>query len=101
MHFPVLYNISVLFVYFIHRSLYLLISCMHAKSLQSCPALCDPWAIAHQAPLSMEFSKQEYWSGLLYPPQVDLSDPGDQTRVFCSSCIAGRFLTTKSQGKPP
>ena len=35
-----------------------------------------PWAIVHQAPLSMEFSKQEYWSGLPCPPQVDFSDSG-------------------------
>ena len=29
-----------------------------------CPTLCDPWTVAHQSPLSMEFSRQEYWSGL-------------------------------------
>ena len=60
-----------------------------------------PWAIAHQAPLSMEFSKQEYWSGLPYPPQVDLSDPGIKLVSSAGSCIAGKFLTTKSPGKPP
>ena len=37
--------------------------CMHAKSLQSCPTLCDPWTVAHQAPLSMGFSRQEHSSG--------------------------------------
>ena len=47
-------------------------SCMHAKSLQSCPTLCDPRTIAHQAPLFIGFSKQEYWSGLLCPPPEDL-----------------------------
>ena len=31
---------------------------------QLCPTLCDPWTVAHQAPLSMGFSRQEYWSGL-------------------------------------
>ena len=35
-----------------------------------------PWTIAHQAPLSMEFSRQEYWSGLPFPSQRDLPDPG-------------------------
>ena len=40
---------------------------MHAKSLQSCLTLCDPWTAAHQAPLSTEFSRQEYWSGLPFP----------------------------------
>ena len=40
---------------------------MHAKSLQSCLTLCDPWTAAHLAPLSTGFSRQEYWSGLPFP----------------------------------
>ena len=43
---------------------------------QSCPTLCNPWTVACQAPLSMEFSRQEYWSGLLLPSPGDLPDPG-------------------------
>ena len=43
---------------------------------QSCLTLCDPWAVAHDASLSMEFSWQEYWSGLSCPPPGDLPDPG-------------------------
>ena len=35
-----------------------------------------PWTLAHQAPLSMEFSRQEYWSGLPFPSPEDLPDPG-------------------------
>ena len=35
-----------------------------------------PWTVAHQAPLSMGFSRQESWSGLPFPPPGDLSDPG-------------------------
>ena len=35
-----------------------------------------PWTVAHQAPLSTEFSRQEYWSGLPFPPPEDLPDPG-------------------------
>ena len=35
-----------------------------------------PWTVAHQAPMSMGFSKQEYWSGLPFPPPGDLPDPG-------------------------
>ena len=38
-----------------------------AKSLQSCPTLCDPIDAAHQAPPSLGFSRQEHWSGLLFP----------------------------------
>ena len=47
-----------------------------AKSLQSCLTLCNPWTVACQAPLSMEFSRQEYWSGLPCPPLRDLPNPG-------------------------
>ena len=40
---------------------------------QSCTTLWNPWTITHHAPLSMEFSRQEYWSGLPFPPLGDLS----------------------------
>ena len=43
---------------------------------QSCLTLCDPWTIAHQAPLSMEFSRQEYRSGLPLSSPGELPDPG-------------------------
>ena len=46
-----------------------------------------------QAPLSMGFSRQEYWSGLPFPPPGGSSRPRDQTHVSCVSCIAGRFFT--------
>ena len=42
---------------------------------QSCPFLCDPMMVAPQAPLSMEFSRQEYWIGLPFPTPGDLPDP--------------------------
>ena len=48
-----------------------------------------PWTVTYQTPLSMEFSKQEYWSGLLFPPPEDLPKPRDQT---CISYIAIRFF---------
>ena len=38
--------------------------------------LCDPWTVAHQAPLSMRFSRQEHWSGLPFSSPGDLPDPG-------------------------
>ena len=43
---------------------------------QLCPTLCDPMTVAHQAPLSIGFSRQECWSGLTFPPPGDLPDPG-------------------------
>ena len=47
---------------------------------KSCPTLVSPWSIAHQAPLSMEFSRQEYWSGLPFPAPGDLPNPGIEPR---------------------
>ena len=44
--------------------------------IQLCLTLCDLWTVAHQAPLSMELSRQEYWCGLLFPPPGDLPDLG-------------------------
>ena len=41
-----------------------------------CPTLVTPWTVACQAPLSMGFSRQEYWSGLPFPSPGDLPDPG-------------------------
>ena len=43
---------------------------------QSGPTLGTPWTVAHQAPLSMGFFRQEYWSGLPFPSLEDLPDPG-------------------------
>ena len=43
------------------------------------------WAVAHQAPLSMELSRQEYWSGLLFPTPGDLPDPGTELASLVSS----------------
>ena len=43
---------------------------------QSCPTLCHPWTVAHQAPLSLEFPRQEYRSGLPFPSPGDLPNVG-------------------------
>ena len=48
---------------------------MYAKSLQSCLRSATRWSVACQAPLSMEFSRQEYWSGLPFPSPEDLPHP--------------------------
>ena len=52
-----------------------------------------PWTIAHQAPLSMGFSRQEYWSRLPFPPPGDLSDSEIE---LVSLALAGGFFTTES-----
>ena len=58
-----------------------------------------PWTVAHQAPLSIGFSRQEYWSGLPCPPPVNLPWPRDQTHISCGSYLAGRFFTAEPPGK--
>ena len=55
------------------------------------------WTVAHQAPLSMEFSRQEYWSGLPFPSPGDLPYPGIK---LASPAFAGGFFTTVPPGKP-
>ena len=47
---------------------------------RSCPTLSDPMDCSHQAPPSMGFSRQEYWSGLTFPSLGDLPDPGIEPR---------------------
>ena len=71
-----------------------LMSCMRAKSLQSCLTLCDPFDC--QAPLSMGFSRQEYWSRLPCPPG-DLPNPGIE-RV--SPALPNGFFTAEPPEKP-
>ena len=51
-----------------------------------------PWTVACQAPLSMEFSRQEYWSGLLFPPPGDLPDLGIKTESLELPALAGIFF---------
>ena len=53
--------------------------------------------VAHQAPLSMGFPRQEYWSALPFPSPEDLPDPGIKPK---SSALAGRFFITEPPGKP-
>ena len=59
------------------------------------------WTVAHQAPLSMEFSRQEYWLGLPFPTPGDLSGPGNEPVSLVSPALAGGFLTAVPPGKSP
>ena len=61
------------------------------------PTLLQPQQLAHQDPLSMEFLRQEYWSGLTFPSPGDIPDPGIKP---ASPALAGRFFTTEPPGKP-
>ena len=67
---------------------------------QSCPTLCDPQTVAHQAPLPNEFSRQEFWSGLPFPSPGDLPNPRIKPASPMSPALAGKFFTTGPPGKP-
>ena len=59
-----------------------------------------PWTVAHQVPLSVEFSRQENWSGFLFPTPVHLPNSGIKPGSLVSPGLAGGFLTTAPPGKP-
>ena len=73
---------------------------MCAKWLQPCPTLCDPMIVSCQAPLSMGFSRQEYWSGLPCPPPGALPGPGMESMSLMSPALAGGFFISSAPGKP-
>ena len=54
------------------------------------------WSVARQAPLSMGFSRQEYWSGLSCPPPGDLPDAGIELASVMSPALTGKFFTTSA-----
>ena len=59
---------------------------------QSCPTLCNPMDCAHQDPLSMGFSSQEYWSGLPSSSSRGSSGPKDRTHISRMSCIGRQIV---------
>ena len=71
---------------------------MHSYSVSS--VMSDSWqpiwTVARQAPLSMELSRQEYWSGLPFPSLGNLPDPGIKP---VSPTLSGHFFTTEPPGK--
>ena len=74
---------------------------VHCVRALSCVWLSGtPWTAACQAPLSMEFSRKEYWRGLQFPPPRDLHDPGIEPTSLAPPALAGRFFTTAPPGNP-
>ena len=65
--------------------------CYVASAVSDSVTLC---IVAYQTPLSMGFSRQEYWSGLPCPPPGGLSDPGIELESLVAPALAGRFFTT-------
>ena len=73
------------------------LSCVCPRSLSRDWLFETQWTVAHQAPLSMGFPRQEYWSGLPFPAPGGLLDTGIEPT---SPALASRFLTTVPPGKP-
>ena len=67
------------------------------KSLSRVQPFVTPWTVAYQAPPSMGFSRQEYWSGLPFPSPEDLPDPGIEPG---SPALEADTLTSEPLGKP-
>ena len=67
------------------------------KLLSHVHLFATPWTVAYKAPLSMEFSRQEYWSGLPFPSPGDLPDPGIKPR---SPALQADALPCEPPGKP-
>ena len=59
------------------------------------------WTVALKVPLSMGFSRPEYWSGLPCPSSGDLPDPGIKPRCLSSPALAGRFFTNSATWEAP
>ena len=76
------------------------LTCMHMCVLSHGPLFGTLRTIARQAPLSTEFSRQEYWSGLPFPPAGDLPDPGINPASPASLALTGRFFTTATWEAP-
>ena len=71
------------------------------QSLSHIRLFTTPWIVAHQAPLSVGFSRQEYWSKLPCPPPGDLPDPGIEPTSLMSFALAGRFFTISTTWEAP
>ena len=72
--------------------------CVYVCMLSHVQLFVTPWTMAHLPPLSMEFSRQEYWSGLPFPAPGDLLDPGTEYESLASPALAGRCFITAPPG---
>ena len=75
-------------------------ACMGAQSLSHVQLSATPWTAVCQVPLSMEFSRQAYWSGVPFPTPGHLLDSGIKPKFPASSSLAGGLFTTEPPGKP-
>ena len=75
--------------------------CVCIQLLSHVRLFVTPWTVAHQAALSLAFSRQEYWNGLPCPPPGDLTDLGMTFMPLLSPALAGRFFTTSATWESP
>ena len=71
--------------------------CVHTQSFSSVRLFATPWTVAHEAPPPMRFPRQEYWSGLPFPPPGDLLAPGIEPTPLVSRALV-KFFTTEPPG---
>ena len=83
--------------FFFLTKLYTEVNISSVQSLSRVRLFATPWTVAHQTPLSMGFSRQEYWSGLPCPPPGDLPNPGIKPR---SPSLQADSLPSEPPGKP-
>ena len=79
-----------------HRNEVNIHSCFCSLAAKLLSDSATQWTVAHQAPLSMGFPRQEYWSGLPFLSPEDLSDPGIEPESLVSLELAGRFFITSA-----
>ena len=110
-HVLIILILQLKFCYIFFSSIYLLIYlskihltfCAFQSKLQIYSVMSDfvsLWTIARQSPLSMEFSRQEYWSEVPFPPPGGLLDPGIKPMSLAFLALAGEFFTTITPGNP-
>ena len=75
--------------------------CWVLSHFNSVQLFMTPWTVGHQAPLSMKFPRQEYWSGLLRPSPGDLPDTGIIPASPESPTLAGTFFTSSATWEAP
>ena len=89
-----IFCVCFLCTYYLCEKYYRPITVHTYTNAQLCPTLCNPMDCAHQAPLSMGFSRQEWWSGLPCPPPGDPPDTGIEPASLVSFALEGRCFTT-------
>ena len=83
-----------------HRDQTHSLMCVYVQLLSLVYLFVTPWTVTCHSPLSMEFSRQEYWSELPFPPPGDLPESGIEPTTLTSHALAGRFFTAEPAGKP-